>query len=644
MKYRVVGLCIWLSVFSLQLQAQLLPPYEYLKAKYPNEYAVITNMSEHLHFLVKGDSLVTYSDHAEEIVYLKQPPYAPGNSVYYSAFSHIADLQATYLLPVNGKKYKLYKSNYFESEKVNQSGIFFDDSKRYRISYPSSVEGMVTRLSYREHLLQSRLISPFYFNYGSPAEKAEYKVSFPAGKVNIRYEMAGVAPEQLQFRDETVKGIRTLTWRLENVPTFVSDVSGPNVRYFMPHVIVWVEGYQKGQEEQKVLPDAAGLYNWLIGLTLKSMTGASPKMGVLVDSLVAGATTEAEKVRRIFYWVQDNISYIAFEDGYAGYIPREPEAIFRKRYGDCKDMANILRAMAAHVGIDLYLTWIGTRDLPYNCSQVSIPGAFNHMIASYIDSTGQVIYLDATSSKQPFGLPTGMIQGKEALIGIDSARFRIEKVPVIAAEKNYYRDSLSLSLTENNQLAGSGKIIVNGYPKVNMSYVYAGQNSEKQLSRFNSVMEIGNNKSKVTRVNFENITNRDVPIHVDFDFQVNDYIKVLGDEMYINLNLEKARRMEKLKENREIPVESDYEMLEERVVVFQIPAGYHPRYVPANKTAGNEKFGFGVQYEVKDGQIIRREKFYTRFLLLEKDQFKEWNKVLQEYNIALNEAVSFIKK
>ena len=51
----------------------------------------------------------------------------------------------------------------------------------------------------------------------------------------------------------------------------------------------------------------------------------------VVDSLTKGTNDELEKVKRIYYWVQDHISYVAIENGYRGFIPHKPQEIFTKR-------------------------------------------------------------------------------------------------------------------------------------------------------------------------------------------------------------------------------------------------------------------------------------------------------------------------
>src|SRR5690242_9074625 len=89
------------------------------------------------------------------------------------------------------------------------------------------------------------------------------------------------------------------------------------------------------------------------------------KLQKQLTQITQGKTTDADKIKAIYYWVQDNIRYIAYEDGYSGYIPASAQEVLSKKYGDCKGMANLLTEFLKLAGYDAHFTWIGTRSIPY---------------------------------------------------------------------------------------------------------------------------------------------------------------------------------------------------------------------------------------------------------------------------------------
>src|SRR6185295_4790856 len=120
------------------------------------------------------------------------------------------------------------------------------------------------------------------------------------------------------------------------------------------------------------------------------------------------------KIKSIYYWVQDNIRYIAFESGIAGFQPANADQVYKNKYGDCKGMANLLAAMLKIGGYDSRLTWIGTKDIPYD---YSIPSLCinNHMICSVM-LKDSLYFLDGTETYISMGDYADRIQGRPAMI------------------------------------------------------------------------------------------------------------------------------------------------------------------------------------------------------------------------------------
>lgn len=50
----------------------------------------------------------------------------------------------------------------------------------------------------------------------------------------------------------------------------------------------------------------------------------------LVSELTANAQTDEQKTQLIYAWVQNNIKYIAFEDGLGGFVPRSSRRVSKK--------------------------------------------------------------------------------------------------------------------------------------------------------------------------------------------------------------------------------------------------------------------------------------------------------------------------
>jgi hypothetical protein len=67
--------------------------------------------------------------------------------------------------------------------------------------------------------------------------------------------------------------------------------------------------------------------------------------------LVRGAATPAERAASLFAFVAHDIRTIQLPLGAAGYEPHAPDVVLANRYGDCRDKASLLLALAAARGI-----------------------------------------------------------------------------------------------------------------------------------------------------------------------------------------------------------------------------------------------------------------------------------------------------
>lgn len=100
----------------------------------------------------------------------------------------------------------------------------------------------------------------------------------------------------------------------------------------MPHLVPVITGYTLNNKEIDLSGDVTHLYSWYQSLVKNiNKEAPDPEMVKVVDSLTAGKSTEFEKVKAIYYWVQENVKYIAFEYALGGFVPRDANLVFKKK-------------------------------------------------------------------------------------------------------------------------------------------------------------------------------------------------------------------------------------------------------------------------------------------------------------------------
>ncbi|MFT6865626.1 MAG: hypothetical protein ACJA08_000449 [Cyclobacteriaceae bacterium] len=628
---------------EVNVSAQLNPEEEFrsFKSTYPDEAAVYVIKKETVTYSIENDSVKTTVVVYEELLHLGENTvrYA-GDKIYSSGFYQISDIEAYTLVP-GKRKYERIDVTEFKESFDRDSYVFYDDSKEISFTYPGVQKGVKTILTYKKTIKDPRMMGMFFFNTYIPVHEASYLVKYdPEIKIVPQYfNMENVKIETKEKKLDD--GSHTFTFKASSIDKIKFDMDCPSYNYLAATVYCPVFSFKKSDgSETLLLSTPAQLHQWYRTF-LDKVQAPSDEVKELVTTIINPDDTDLEKVRKIYYWVQANIKYIAFEDGMRGLIPHPGEYVISKRYGDCKDMASSIVSMLREIGIDAHYTWIGSRDLPYKYSETPSPITDNHMIATFI-LDGKTYFLDATGQYTPLDYPTSMIQGKECLISLGPDDFKIETVPVIPKEMNLMSDSVKLTL-DDGTINGTGHVTLTGYAKVFNTYKLI-KSSQKNVDNYvERLLGKGSNKFEIGDFTVYNVDDLSKPINLDYSFYISDYYRKVGDDIYINLILDKTMT-DALLENRTVPIENDYKYINRNVSQLSIPEGYTVSSLPANEQKENENFGYNIQYEVSETEVIAIKEFYVDYLLMQPDQFDSWNAIIADYAKACRKALIISKK
>jgi transglutaminase-like putative cysteine protease len=613
------------------------------KSKFPDAPAVFLERSEQLNILIKVDSLEIYSDVLEDMLHLKpQTDVYSSGKVYGSHFSRVKNLKAKTLVWDKNKFKEMHVTD-FKKNNDRDDGIFYDDSYNYSFNFPSVAQGNRTHLHYRLDLKDPRFMPGYVFSSYIPQGKTTYTIKKSKG-VDLVYEVINDPKGLLKFRKYEKGDFQFLEWTSADQPGRKKEEDSPSVRYFAPHVVCYVKSFESKNGKVNVLSGLDDLYAWYYTFVKGLNSQTSPELLSIINKIKADCKSDIDVVKAVFYWVQENIQYVAFEQGMRGLIPHSGSYVCEKRYGDCKDMANLIVNMLRLAGIKGHHAWIGTRDLPYLYSRIPTPLVDNHMIAVYIDGDNRYYYLDATSDHTPFGLPSSMIQGKETLIGIDDNTYEVKTIPEISKERNVMVDSVAIQL-DGDQIVGKGMTSLGGYPKVFGTYALDRAGNDEIKRSVTRLIGKGSNKFYLDDYSLAGVSNRDVRTTIDYSFRIGDYFQKIGDELYVNLNLNKDHYNDFINiAARMSPKERDYKYQKIDYCELTIPDGYMLEYLPPNARVDGDLIGFETEYRSENGKVQFLKKFYVNYLLMQPHQFEGWNEAVKPLSEAYKESIILKKK
>ncbi len=605
-----------------------------------NENGVITSQKQEVNISVDEEgNLDIIADIYESTRHFSNNAniYSEQSVGYSDAFTEITDIEAYSYVPNEKGKFKKIKVEDFVTSDSRSEGIFYDDQKKISFVFPALKEGSETVLSYTKKYKEPRLWGYYVFSSFFPVENSEYTVT-TSGDISLNYVLYGIGEDRVQFSKEE-KGNKTVyTWKAERLDKIRLSKGADGVLHTAPHLIIYVDSYQWNGEKRRVLGDVKDLHAWYEKFINGIDDDEGGNLENMVNNIIEGKTTELEKVEAIYYWVQQNIKYIAIEDGLGGFRPRSANTVFSRRYGDCKDMSNLLHNMLNLADIPSNLTWIGTSSIPYSHKEVPTPMADNHMICTYVDGD-QYYFLDATDQYNILGMPTSHIQGREAMIHKGTSNFELVNVPVVDYTKNKELDSIYVAI-DQNKLMGSGKISYGGYNRIPITNNLENLHAKEKKMFLNAILKKGNNKFLLNSVQTNNLSEKNKDLEINYSFTLDDYVLNTSNEIYINPHLVKELEdglidLNSTKENIHYPFKS----ISSNVICIEIPENYSVSYLPDNRSFNSNDFGFDLNYIEDQNRVIMTQTIKINTIQLNTTQFDSWNKMVKDLFSAYKESI-----
>lgn len=299
----------------------------------------------------------------------------------------------------------------------------------------------------------------FPFQNNLPCVEARYTITAPAGWA-ISGRILNHAPIQ-----PIVDG-NTYTWVLKDLPFREREELAPRLYGTGPLLAVDFQP-PAGVADPPSLKTWSDVSRWHTGIAAPQAE-VNTEMEAKVRELTAGLSSEYDKIRAIGHFVQ-KFRYVEISmdlSHYGGVRPHPAAQVFAKQYGDCKDKANLMRALLKSAGIPSYLVAIYSGDRSFVKKEWASPSQFNHMIIAVqvtdatkaptvIDSpVGRVLLFDPTDEKTPLGDVPFYEQGSYALL-CAGPRGDLVRMPVVAPEGNLLSQTVDATLASDGGITAS---------------------------------------------------------------------------------------------------------------------------------------------------------------------------------------------
>ncbi len=519
----------------------------------------------------------------------------------------------------------------------NSENIFHSDAKVCVVKFPLAEKGKPFQYTYQENYHDIKFLTSFYFLENYPVIERVIQFNIPSWlETDLReFNFNGYDIEKSLVKEGEITKI---IFRLRKAAAYKNEPNSPNHAISYPHIICVTKAFTESGKRTVLFENVKDLYGWYNSVCAGIGNNAEP-LKAKVAELISNKKTDPEKVESIFYWVQDNIRYIAFENGIMGFKPDAAQNVFKNKYGDCKGKANLLKTMLNIAGFDARLTWIGTSDLPYDYTLPSLV-VDNHMICTVI-LNGKRYFLDGTEEYIALNDYAQRIQGKQVLIE-DGKNHILDRIPEFSADRNKESVVNKMYITENT-ITGNAVVEYNGESKISVQSAFASVKNDKKTESLSSFVRNSNSNIEVFNVMNSDFNDRQKPLQLKYDFKASNQVTKTGNELYVVMDWEKEFGNLEMPEDRK----NDYEFNQKYYLTTQselnIPSGYKVDYLPAAFKKITPSWSFEGNYVNKGKSIVYTKTITIQKPILKKADFAGWNTFVADINKFYNDQVVLSK-
>jgi len=444
-----------------------------------------------------------------------------------------------------------------------------------------------------------------------PTLQSRYSLTLPSGwrASSLTFNHEKVEP--------SVSG-STYVWELRDLEPIKFEPASPKLSNLVPRVAI---NYFLG--DGGISASSKGFENWTQvsrWATDLHDPQAIPDQNVAAKAreLTANSKTDFDRIKAIGHFVQ-NLQYISIDIGVGrgnGYRPHAASQVLAKLYGDCKDKANLMRAMLKSINITAYPVAIYFGDSDYVREEWASPYQFNHCIIAIkvgdeiIAPTivtdaklGRLLIFDATDSNTPVGDLPEKEQGSFALVIAGDAG-QLMRMPTLPPDASSFDRQADVVLEPQGNITATVRERASGQAAASSRRQFRDLSSAQYLTLIEGWVNSGATGAKVSRIDPKD-NNEGGRFDLDVDFTAFNYAQLMQNRLLVFKPAIVSRRdsLQLTELTRKQPIVLDARNFKETIRI-KLPEGFEVDELPDALKLDTAFGSYNTSYLVKDGQLV----------------------------------------
>ncbi|WMI64033.1 DUF3857 domain-containing transglutaminase family protein [Aestuariibaculum sp. YM273] len=509
---------------------------------------------------------------------------------------------------------KKIKEKNFKDVSAVDGGTLYSDSRIKYLDYTPSAYPYTIEFICEIETSNTAFIPSFMpvDEYYLSVEESKYSLSYPES-INIRKKEKNLEGLDIEKKEES----GFISYTLKNQAAYKSEDYCPSLIDIVPRVLVASREFSL-EGVQAEVEDWTDFGAWMYKDLLFDTVDLPAETIAKVQALVKNETSDIEKAKIIYQYVQDKVRYISVQVGIGGWKPFKASKVDELGYGDCKGLTNYTMALLKAVGVNSNYCVIYAGNSQRCMEQDFALMQGNHVILS-IPTEEEPIWLECTSQDLPFGFIGDFTDDRDVL--------------VVTPEGGQIKHTKKYGTEENTQyLKGTYVISPEGSINVDVNIVSKGIQydnkygvkslSDRDLDVYYKDRWDYLNTMSIEKMELDN-NKTDISFTEHIRFNVPNYTKKAGNIMLLTINaLNRNTHVPDKYKERKYPIEVKRGFIDEDEVKITLPENYKVEALPEKVSVENKFGSYQAEFILEDEGVI-----YKRRLVMNDGEFPK-----EDYN------------
>jgi hypothetical protein len=518
-----------------------------------------------------------------------------GFSEYYDKYQEIESVEGI-LYDAGGRQLKKIKKKDLEDISGVSGGSLIDDNRIKRHNfyykvYPYTIE-YISEISNK-----GTLFFPRWSPQGSEKLSVESSVmSIVCAKdYQFRYKAFKYNGDPLTTQE---KDNNVVTWSAKDMPAIIRESYSP-LWHEMTTVVIF------GPTDFQMDDYKGNMGSWQdfgkFVYSLKQGRDQLPEnIKQAIHQLADGISDPAEKIARLYQYMQSNTRYVSIQLGIGGWQPFDAAYVAAKRYGDCKALTNYMYSVLKEAGINSYYTLVRAGRYSNYITDDFPSQQFNHVILC-VPQPKDTIWLECTSQTMQAGYLGDFTSDRYALL-IDENGGKLVHTPKYRMNDNLQSRHVNAVLEDNGTLKVKADTRYSGLQQDDIHGMITQLSKDKVKEYLHEQLDFAT--YDINQFDYKEEKKSLPAINESLDITVSNYATITGRRLFIVPNV-MTRTSRKLVQDtaRKYDIQLGMEYKDTDTIEIELPKGYEAEAVPQDVAVSSQFGKYNCSVKLKDNKL-----------------------------------------